>query len=72
VLGNFVDVQFAMSSSNPGSPSLVPDESSDERYSRELLKLLRKLRWIGEDGLAKELETKLRLNQAFAGPSDKD
>jgi hypothetical protein len=32
----------------------------DDRRSRELVKLLRKLRWIGEDDEAKELEGKLR------------
>jgi len=50
-----------MSPSNPESPSLVPNESSDKRYAREVIKLVRKLRWIGEEYLARELDWKLRL-----------
>jgi hypothetical protein len=54
----------------------MPHESVDERRSRELVKLLRKLRWIGKDDEAKELE--LKLHSALAGdcvpaaPSDTD
>lgn len=35
---------------NPDDPSLIPNESIEERRSRELIKLLCKFRWIGEGG----------------------
>ena len=39
----------------------------EQDYSRDLVKLVRKLRWIGEDVLAKILETELRRNNAGGG-----
>jgi len=42
------------------NPRRAPDEPIDERASRELAKLIRKLRWIGNDDEAKKLEVKLR------------
>jgi hypothetical protein len=48
----------------------------DERRSRELIKLVGKLRWIGQDDEAKELEGKSRSALAgdcvLAAPSDTD
>ena len=35
------------------------DESPDERRARDLLKLIRKLRWIGEEEEAEHLTTEL-------------
>jgi hypothetical protein len=36
------------------------NEMADERSARELAKLIGKLRWIGEDDKAEELQRKLR------------
>ena len=42
------------------SVSTLPDVSAGQRASNELVKLIRKLRWIGEEAEAKELELALR------------
>ena len=47
------------------SPNIVPqdcmpEESADEQRTRELTKRLRKLRWIGEDDLARQIADELR------------
>jgi hypothetical protein len=51
-------------------------ESADERASRELVKRLRKLRWIGKENEAKELEESLsssgRRECVLAGPCETD
>jgi hypothetical protein len=46
------------------SPNLVPRESkpienADEQRARELIKRVRKLRWIGEDDLARQVAGEL-------------
>ena len=54
----------------------APDKSVNERASRELTKLIRKLRWIGKEDEAIELESKLRSTRAgdcvLAAPCDTD
>ena len=51
-------------------------ESADERRARELVKLVRKLRWIGEDDEAERLQTRLRVDDCracvLASPRDTD
>jgi hypothetical protein len=37
----------------------APDVSSDQRESVEIVKLIRKLRWIGKDGEAEVMERQL-------------
>ena len=44
--------------------TFVFDESFDERASRELIKLIRKLRWIGKEDEARDVERKLRATLA--------
>jgi hypothetical protein len=57
-------------------PTAIPDESIDERASREVTKLIRKLRWIGKEDEASELESKLQSTRAgdcvLAAPRDTD
>ena len=57
-------------------PTRVPDESVDERASRDLTKLIRKRRWIGKEDEAIELQSKLRSTRAgdcvLAAPCDTD
>jgi hypothetical protein len=60
----------------PSQSILIPNESSDEDASRELVRLIRKLRWIGKDDEAKRLENKLRSASAgdcvLSVPSESD
>lgn len=53
-----------------------PDGFSEECISNELVKRIRKLRWMGMEEEAEELQTKLRnVHQAevlVSGPSDTD
>ena len=60
----------------PESPNLNKKESTDELRAHELIKLYRKLRWIGDDDQAKEIAKKLRLLRSgdcvVALPSDTD
>ena len=44
----------------------IPDVSADQRASNELIKRIRKLRWMGMEGEAERLQIKL------AGGSPKD
>jgi|HubBroStandDraft_6_1064221.scaffolds.fasta_scaffold560841_2 hypothetical protein len=55
------------------------DVSVDQRTSSELVKLIRKLRWIGMEPEAEGVEAQLALlrpvslaDSAFAGPHDTD
>lgn len=41
------------------APKTLPDVSPDERASSELLKRIRKLRWIGMEHEAQQLQAKL-------------
>ena len=50
---------------NVGDLTPMPHERVDEHRSRELIKLVRKLRWIGKDDKAEGLEGKL--HSALAG-----
>jgi hypothetical protein len=54
----------------------IPNDSVDERRARELVKLVRKLRWIGEDQEAEQLQTRLRAGNGgpcvLASPRDTD
>ena len=54
----------------------ITGESVDEGAERELAKLIRKLRWIGQEDEASELESKLRCTSAgdcvLAAPCDTD
>ena len=54
---------------NVGHARLVPNESILERRSREIIKLVRKLRWIGDHDQANELERQFRLALALAHDS---
>jgi len=58
------------------SQNLIVNESADERRARELVKLVRKLRWIGEDKDAEQLQTRLRVGNGgpcvLASPRDTD
>ena len=57
------------------SQNPLTNEPIDERRAREVTKLVRKLRWIGEDDQAKELERKLLsagCECVFTPPSDTD
>jgi hypothetical protein len=51
-------------------------ESPEERRARELMKLMRKLRWIGEDAEAEKLQSRLRHCKGrpcvLASPPDTD
>lgn len=51
-------------------------ESQEERRARELMTLMRKLRWIGEDAEADKLQSRLRLCKGrpcvLASPWDTD
>jgi hypothetical protein len=38
----------------------MPKESADEQRARDLVKRIRKLRWIGEDELARKVAGELR------------
>lgn len=53
-----------------------PDVAAEQRVSAELVKLIRKLRWVGMDNEAEQLETKLRrlppVDSVVAGPDDTD
>ena len=40
--------------------SLAPEFSKEQRTARDLVKTIRKLRWIGMDKEAEEMELKLR------------
>ena len=54
----------------------ITGESVDGGAERELAKLIRKLRWIGQEDEASELESKLRFTRAgacvLAAPCDTD
>jgi hypothetical protein len=58
------------------STNLLILESPEERRARELMKLMRKLRWIGEDAEAERLQGRLRLCEGrpcvLASPLDTD
>jgi hypothetical protein len=54
----------------------IPDVSAEQRASNDKIKLIRKLRWIGEEGEARRLQgTLLPVVQAeslFAKPRESD
>ncbi len=58
------------------SAQQLPIESVDQLESRELIKLIRKLRWIGMEQeaelVAKALIGRLAINNLVAGLSDTD
>jgi hypothetical protein len=60
-------------------PQIPPDVLAEQRTSNELIKLIRKLRWIGMEREAEGAETRLALlrpvslaDSVFAGPHDTD
>ncbi len=55
-----------------GSPQHTPVQHqnlSDTRVSNEMIKLIRKLRWIGMDDEAQKLQTELTQREAAADDS---
>jgi hypothetical protein len=58
------------------SAQQLPIESVDQQESWELVKFIRKLRWIGMEQeaelVAKPLIGRLAINSLVAGPSDTD
>jgi hypothetical protein len=46
--------------SDPSDPFERPDVSDEERASNEMIKLVRKLRWIGQEAEADRVATMLR------------
>jgi hypothetical protein len=54
----------------------VPDVSADQRASNEMIKLIRKLRWMGMEGEAEQLRSALigmpRADSVVAEPRETD
>jgi hypothetical protein len=54
----------------------VPDVSADQRASNEMIKLIRKLRWMGMEGEADQLRSALigkpRTDSVVAEPRETD
>ena len=54
----------------------LPDVSAEQRASNEMLKLIRKLRWIGMEGEAQRLQITLahtaRMNSVVFEPRETD
>ena len=59
-------------------PPISPDVSDDERASNALIKLIRKLRWMGMDDEVERVQTTLAArdvrpaDSVIAGPVDTD
>jgi hypothetical protein len=54
----------------------IPDVSADQRASNDMIKLIRKLRWMGMEGEAERLRSALagmpRLDSVVAEPRETD
>ena len=54
----------------------IPDVSADQRASNEMIKLIRKLRWVGMEGEAERLRSALagmpRTNSVVTEPRETD